>query len=336
MKNKIHLIPLLFFICTQLYTQQLPYFSQYIKNFVLVAPALTQHNLIYEEFPSNFGITYRNQWTSLESSPKTYSIRGEHVWEFNEGSRYNSYTSITFGGAFVKDEIGPSKINALITRLGVNLEIIPESIKLMGGISLGALQFSIDAKESLFIQAGDPLIGRQPNRYAPIISAGTGIGIDFNGENYLYFGYTASPARDSLSFDQFDFVTHHYAFLGGIINQFSKSSVIQGLELSLWSKYVKAVPLESNFNIQVGLDPGNDFGILLGSGFSFDLNNNLGFFNYAYGNIAIILYNTDNVQINLGFTFYFLQNDVAGYFGNTWESDFNVSWASSDWLRRQR
>ena len=99
--KKIILIILISFVSTLIYGQQLPHYSLYMLNEVIINPAA-----LCKEKNNKLTFMLRDQWSSFEGAPTTQSISYNHL-------NHNKYKK---GISILNDVTGPiSIINATVS-----------------------------------------------------------------------------------------------------------------------------------------------------------------------------------------------------------------------------
>lgn len=124
-----------------LFAQQLPLFSLYRENQVIVNPAAMNMDFLIYEYNLSAGISYRNQWTGATSQlglnigPNTRTGRVELVLP-----RQNVYTGLNI----IQDVAGPVNTTGAYLRGGyvISPDVAYGGISL--GLSFGVLNYRID------------------------------------------------------------------------------------------------------------------------------------------------------------------------------------------------
>lgn len=112
--------------------QQLPQFTQYMLNDYVINPAFTGKSGSFEAKSDN-----RYQWQGITDAPRTY------VLSLNGPIKKQN---IGVGGYLFTDITGPTRRTGLSLSYGYHLKI-SEKLKASLGLSLGLLQFAVDASK---------------------------------------------------------------------------------------------------------------------------------------------------------------------------------------------
>jgi type IX secretion system PorP/SprF family membrane protein len=144
-----------------LYSQQLPTYTQYLNNGFLINPAVAG-----AEGYTTFNTTYRKQWIGIKNSPTTYSISGQtrllrqSYRIVNRNVKKNVLKPSTkgrvgLGGFAFNDQ------NGLINRTGLSFSYAYHIYLLKSQISFGlsgmAYQYRIDGSKLDFGSIEDPI-----------------------------------------------------------------------------------------------------------------------------------------------------------------------------------
>ncbi len=147
-------------ICSQVYAQQNPLFSQYMFNGLVINPAYTgSHESI------TMTAATRAQWTGLDGSPKT------QVASFHSPLKL---TRSAAGGVFVHDKIG---VTNQYTVYGTYAYRIPvsENAKISVGAQAGVTYYQSNLNDLAIVTPNgqpDPAFAQAESRYLPNLGIG--------------------------------------------------------------------------------------------------------------------------------------------------------------------
>lgn len=144
MKHLLLLTALFAIMCTEnLFSQQLPQYTQYMFNEYIINPAVAGKEDFYQAKAN-----YRYQWTGIVDAPRTYvlSLYGPHKTK-----------EMGFGGYIYNDVTGPT------SRTGLNFSYsyiikITENVKLSMALAAGLLQFKVDGTKINMLDIQDPSV----------------------------------------------------------------------------------------------------------------------------------------------------------------------------------
>jgi type IX secretion system PorP/SprF family membrane protein len=219
-RNKTIVIIVMLMAVSNVYTQQLPIYSQYMMNKFLINPAVAG-----SEGYTAFNITAREQWIGIPNSPKTHSFsaqtrvlkksfvsRGTSVKK--KGSGASRSGKVGLGGYIFNDQTG------LINRTGLQLtysyHIAIERGQLSFGLTGTAYQFKVDRDKIRLYEKDDLLINSfDNNMFIPDANVGV-----YYSNPAFYVGLSASQLFQASikfgqgSYEQFRLLRHYY-LLGG-------------------------------------------------------------------------------------------------------------------------
>ncbi len=141
--KKILIIISILFCGGNLFSQQLPHFSQYFLNDFLINPAVAGSRGYFEGVS-----THRYQWEGITDAPRTYTLS-------INGPTKNRKMGL--GGYIFTDIVGPTR------RTGVNMAYayhlkVNDKLKVSLGINAGLLQFMIDGSKITLRDQNDAVI----------------------------------------------------------------------------------------------------------------------------------------------------------------------------------
>ena len=268
MRNII-LILLIAFISTLGYGQQLPHYSLYMLNEVIINPSA-----LSKEKDNKLTLMLRDQWSSFEGAPTTQSISYNHL----NHKKYKKGISI------LNDRTGPiSIINATVS--GAFLISVKEKNKLSIGASATVMQYRIDNSQITLEDDGvfDPTL------YGGVDKAnGSSLAIGAYYYNSDYYIGLAVPNIIGSSLNISDNKDsnkpeNHYYINGGVnVNLANNNKIIP----SFMIKKVGALPIQLDINLR-GVY--NDF---LWAGLS-----------YRTSDAVVALFGVDYGQSSLGYSY---------------------------------
>jgi type IX secretion system PorP/SprF family membrane protein len=151
--KKILIIIGVLILTGSLYAQQLPMYSQYMFNRMLINPGVTGSE---ENLPIQLAV--RQQWVGFEDAPSTQTLSAHYCFEsYNMGA----------GAILFLDRFGHER------RLGINLNYsyileIFEETKLAFGLSFQAFQYQLDYTQLIALDELDPqLYGTRESKFVP-------------------------------------------------------------------------------------------------------------------------------------------------------------------------
>ena len=230
---------LLFLILPMLaLSQQMPHYSLYMLNDVMVNPSL-----ISTRSENQVALMIRDQWTGFEGAPKTQSI-----------SYYNiNHTKFGRGISIVNDNTGPiSMINGTLS--GSYLIPIDHKNKLSVGLSANILQYKIDNSDIILEDDGviDPAMN---NGVADkVIGNSASIGVNYWGDKFNVSASVINIINSDLNLSNTGvdnaLVNHYY------MNSSYKFSTSSGLDIipSIMFKKIGASSPQLDFNIKTSIN----------------------------------------------------------------------------------
>jgi len=268
MRNII-LILLIAFISTLGYGQQLPHYSLYMLNEVIINPAA-----LSKEKDNKLTLMLRDQWSSFEGAPTTQSISYNHL-------NHNKYKK---GISILNDVTGPiSIINATVS--GAFLISVQEKNKLSIGASATVMQYKIDNSQITLEDDGV----FDPTSYGVVDKAiGSSLAIGAYYYNSDYFIGLAVPNIIGSSLNISDNknsnkAENHYYLNGGVnVNLANNNKIIP----SFMIKKIGALPIQIDLNLR-GVY--NDF---LWAGLS-----------YRTTDAVVVLFGLDYNQSSFGYSY---------------------------------
>lgn len=255
----LRLLPIFLLVAASIQAQQLSLFTQYRENATLINPAAMESDFLAFGQNLSFGANYRAQWVGLNNAPTTSTIRGSYL------NKDMSGVAIMAGGHIINDQTGPTGFTGLYGRIGGVLSGDPEYSGFAVGLSVGYVQFRVDASEVRLREDNDILGDQNQNQWHPDVGLGLFYYTTVGDQDYFYGGVSVPQILGlDLSFqDQngeyfVQRVRHFYGLLG-FYKFFGNDSF---LEPSMWVKYAPNVPINVDINLRYQL-PG---GLWVGAG----------------------------------------------------------------------
>lgn len=227
MKKNLLLLSLAFAALTAR-AQQDPLYSQYINNPFVLNPAYAglTNNL-------NMTVSYRNQWSSLEGSPRTLNASGHLSVNDNK---------MGVGLMLVADKIGNRTLSEAMVSYSYRIEL--EHGKIFSfGLQAGVSNFSIDNSKVNPYDTTDPLFDGKQSELKPTV----GFGIILKSDQYFLGLSVPRMLNSKINAQdlQYSLYTQHYYFTAGYLMflseriRFKPSTVL---------KYVRGAPLSVDVN----------------------------------------------------------------------------------------
>jgi len=298
------------FVAPNLFAQQLPLFSQYQDNYIAINPAMVSRDYLINQDNLSFGASHRNQWTDFENSPKTQLLRGEYLYE-------NGSFGLLTGGYLLNDQTGPTGLTGLYGRIGGVLAGDPYYGGISLGLSLGIVQYRVNASELNLRDEGDIVADGNQTQIFPDVGFGLYYYRRLASDDLVYAGVSI-PQTIGLDTEFQDEtgkfflrrMQHFYAQAG--IFHFLDSD-ISYLELAGWAKYVEGAPINVNVNfryqtgsaIYVGIGGSTagsvhaETGVLIGENAGFNSNIRIGYgFDYNFTSFGPTAGTTHEISVS--------------------------------------
>jgi type IX secretion system PorP/SprF family membrane protein len=285
-------------ISCQLFSQQLPLFSQYREYQTFINPASVGSNYLSYEQNISFGVSYRSQWQGIEGAPKTAILRGDYM------NKQGSPVNLLAGAYLINDQTGPTGFTGLYGRVGGVLSDDPYFSGIAAGLSFGMVQYRVNSSEIRLRQPNDVLSVDDQTKIFPDVGLGVFAYKQFErgffDGDYVYGGISVPQVMGlDLTFkdDDGEFSTRrvqHFYATAGYYKFFGKNGF---LEPSVWLKYTPNAPVNIDFNLRYqmaqnfwvgggGSTAGTmhaEVGFLLGENLNFENTLKIGYsFDYFY------------------------------------------------------
>lgn len=202
MKKIIIIAGLLIGLGTSAFSQQLPLYSQYMFNPVLLNPAVTGS---HDNIPIR--LTVRQQWVGIDKAPSTQAISG-HMRLKNE--------TMGVGGIIYADSFGPETKIGIQGNYSYILPVMDNDAHLAFGLSFQVFQYSMNYNNMVSIDDNDPALNYSIEKsWVP----DSDFGLYFYSENY-YAGLSVNQLIEtSLKIGGAEIdrntLVRHYNFMGG-------------------------------------------------------------------------------------------------------------------------
>lgn len=237
--KKIYLIiiVLIFASANKLSTQQLPLYSQYMFNRMLLNPAVTGSTDAID-----LRLTARQQWVGIDKGPSTQLISG-HL------SLVNGTMGV--GGIIFADRFGPETKIGLQANYAYILPVFKESAKLAFGLSLQVFQYQMNYANLTYLDAGDPELNfNKENAWLPE----SDFGIYLYSTKY-FAGISGNqllelPVKIGTSYidrSNTSTLSRHYHLLGGYMFNLNTNFA---LEPSVLLKTTFKSPFQADINLR--------------------------------------------------------------------------------------
>lgn len=184
------------------FSQQIPLYSQYMFNKLLLNPAVTGNTDAIE-----LRLTARQQWVGIEKAPSTQVISG-HL-------RLNNGT-MGVGGVIYADRFGPESKIGLQGNYSYIIPVFNEEGRLSFGLSFQVFQYQMDYANFTFLDIDDSMLAyNKENSWRPE----SDIGIYLYGANY-FAGISANqlialPVKIGGDEKELNKLVRHYNLMGG-------------------------------------------------------------------------------------------------------------------------
>lgn len=193
------------FICCLLWVdqanaQQDPQYTQYMYNMNVVNPAYAG---LKEGLAIN--LLYRNQWSSLEGAPETFTLAAHSpIGE-----------KIGLGLSIIRDELGPVRETNAYADFSYTIPV-SATFQLALGLKAGATFHEVGLTTLELQDPGDPFFSENVNRTYPNIGTGA-----FLYSDRFYVGVSMPNLLSSVHLDQTDLrfgsETNHYFVTSGYV-----------------------------------------------------------------------------------------------------------------------
>jgi len=216
------------------FSQQLPLYSQYMFNRLLLNPGVTGSTNAIE-----IRLTARQQWVGIDRAPSTQIISG-HLKLKNE--------TMGVGGVIFADRFGPESRIGFQGNYAYILPVFNEDARLAFGLSFQVFQYQMDYSNFTSLDADDPvLMYNVENAWLPE----SDFGLYLYSEKY-FAGISANqmielPVKIGGESIEMNSLIRHYHLIGGY--KFNLSGDFE-LEPSTLLKGTFVTPFQADINLK--------------------------------------------------------------------------------------
>ncbi len=304
-------ILILLFATAKTQAQQLSLFTQYRENATIVNPAAVDPDFLAFGQNLSLGASYRAQWVGLDNAPTTQTVRFSYL------NKELSGVSFMGGAHLINDQTGPTGFTGFYGRIGGIVTDDPEYGGFSIALSLGAVQYRVDASEIFLRDEGDVVGTVNQNKIFPDVGIGLYYYQTVGDGNYMYAGLSVPQVIGlDLTFqnEAGEFFTKRVQHFYGLLGMYKFFDNDSFLEPSLWIKYAPNAPVNIDFNLRYQL-PGSlwigtgvssaqtfhmETGFLLGS--SFDNTVKIGYgFDYSFSSFGPSAGSTHELSVTFAF-----------------------------------
>lgn len=236
-KKQILFIVSLTILSINLFSQQLPVYSQYMLNGFLLNPAMAGNK---DYIP--VVLTVRQQWVGIDEAPQTYAL----------SAHANPFLSknMGIGGYIYNDNFGPVSRTGLMASYSYHLKLDMKN-KIAFGLSLSGFQYKLDGSKLTLSEQDDPAITQgTESSFVPDANLGTFI----YGEKY-WAGVSVAQlfqwkADVGQSINDNKMVRHYFVSAG---YKFNLDKSIKNFEVEpslLFKATEKRSPLQVDLNVK--------------------------------------------------------------------------------------
>src|SRR6056297_368898 len=232
--KRLFLIGILAFIGIGAFSQQLPLYSQYMFNRMLINPAVTGS---HDNIPIR--LTARQQWVGIDNAPSTQIISAHYRLK-NE--------TMGVGGMIFADRFGPESRIGIQGNYAYILPVFNNESRLAFGLSFQVFQYQMDYNQLIAIDDDDPaLMYNQENAWLPE----SDFGLYLYGDKY-FAGISANqmielPMKVGGHEVEMNTLVRHYHVMGGY--RFELSNMFD-LEPSVLGKGTFDTPYQVDVNLK--------------------------------------------------------------------------------------
>jgi type IX secretion system PorP/SprF family membrane protein len=200
--KKLSLIVLIAMISGAALAQQLPLYSQYMYNRMLINPAVTG-----SESGIPITLTARQQWVGIEKAPSTQVLSAH--------TRLNNGT-MGVGGMLYSDKFGSENRIGIQANYSYMLPLFYDS-HLSFGLSFQVFQYQLDYRDMVAVDANDPAISNYTTESSWLPETDFGLYL-FN--DYYFVGLSANqmielPVKIGGQEVDLNRLSRHYHLMGG-------------------------------------------------------------------------------------------------------------------------
>jgi type IX secretion system PorP/SprF family membrane protein len=266
---KIKYLILLLLLPDILFSQQLPYQTQFRQMYAFINPAAVSSDYFLYEYNASLHSSYRLQWSGQPQTPRTFLLGGEYI--VNNKHRDDGFNLAT-GGMLLRDRVGPLSLTGCSARIAGLFAADPYLGAFSAGFSIGATQYRLLHDRIVWETLDDQLV---PLTDISITRPEVALGIYYfkrlrngrlAGDNF-YAGASVpqllAAQTDVASLDHLVPITRipHLYLTGGWYHFFNEDSFI---EAGFWAKFTNGA--RSNIHLNFRFQPIRTF--WAGAGFN--------------------------------------------------------------------
>jgi type IX secretion system PorP/SprF family membrane protein len=289
--------------------QQLPIFTQYREYATFLNPAAITSDFFMSQHAFSASASYRLQWEAVEGSPQTQLLQANTMLQ---GGQSNA---LLLGGTLLHDQTGPLSALGAYGRMGGLIAGDVEEGGVSLGLSLGVVQYRLDASKIRLRDNNDVLPFENQSKVIPDIGAGVFAYRNVDESN-LYYGGLSVPQLAALSWSVADKISYRrvpHAFANVGWYRFFEEG--RFLETSSWVKYSFNAPLDADINVRYQMV--SNFWLGMGTSLSKKLHFETGF---------ILGERTgQDYRVKIGYGFDYSISAYAGYLGAAHELNISFS-----------
>jgi type IX secretion system PorP/SprF family membrane protein len=302
-------ICLFFAVFCPVKAQQLPIFTQYREYAAFINPAAISSDFFTLQHRFSASASYRLQWEALEGSPQTQLLQANTLLE---GGQSNA---LLLGGTLLRDQTGPISALGAYGRVGGLIGGNVEDGGVSLGLSLGVVQYRLDASKIRLRDNNDVLPFDNQSKIIPDIGAGVFAYRNIDNDNLYYVGLSV-PQLAALSWSITDKIAYKrvpHAFANVGWYRFFEEG--RFLETSSFLKYSRNAALNVDLNLRYQMVA--NFWVGMGANSARKVHFETGF---LLGERKAADY-----RIKIGYGFDYSFSPYAGYLGAAHE--FNISFS---------
>lgn len=254
------------FIVVPLFSQQLPQYSLYKLNDVIINPAL-----ISSKDYNQFSLMVRDQWSGFEGAPNTQSFSYYNVGHSEFGRGFNLFNDVSGPISILKGQISASKL--IKTDFKHNLSI---------GASLSIHNYSFDNTQLVLENDGviDPVINTSLIDKSNVMSAD--VGLSYFGKKFQIGASVLNILNTKINISETNdnsLVSHYYLNFDYKVMDNSNLKLTPGLLI----KKIGASNIQFDANLMVDLNQSFFGGVTYRSSDAFITILGVNYQNYSFG-----------------------------------------------------
>lgn len=240
------------FLSKNLFSQQLPIFTQYREYHSYINPANLSPDYIMQEYNLSLGASYRIQWVGIEDAPRSLFFKADYI------HRTKAAFDLSFGGYLLGMNTDPIRWNGAYGKVAALFTKDPYYGAFSVGFTFGALQYQVGIDNLNPFHVNDVII-QNNNQQQMIPDLGVGLFYykqfaDGMWEGDMIYGGLSMPQllglnlkfQDETGNFSIQQLRHIYG-VAGFYKYFNEQSFI---EPSVWFKYAPNAPMQFDMNIR--------------------------------------------------------------------------------------